>query len=442
MKTRFIFILTFAFIFAFHSAGQTPKFTVVASYTVPGKASGLAFDGMHLYSGIYGSGGDAVFQIDTSNGNYSFYCSGPMDDAFGLTHDGQHLWTTDHHSASKPAQAIQFDASGTKLDTFDLITTYMSGIAYDNGDFWVAAYYNPDGAIYKVDNAGNILSQFPSPYAQPWDLCLQNEFLWIADYYNVTIDKVDTTGALIDSQASLADRPAGVVFDGKYLWYVAGPLNDSSTLYKVDLGIGPEPKIYFPVDNHDFGDVLIGDSAIWNAKVKNIGSADLVIDSIVFQLLMMPVYSNTTFPITILPGDSTKIEFVFKPYASGLLSETANVYSNTSGAPPLLTFAGNGTTVGLEDINKVNNVSIFPNPFSVGTVISFSINESQHVSVRIYNLLGEMIRDLKDEYIGKGDVKISWDACNKDGNRMPAGTYFCVIQTGNYAVDNKIILVD
>ncbi len=48
----------------------------------------------------------------------------------------------------------------------------MSGIAYDNGDFWVAAYSDPDGHIYKVDNTGAVLQQFPAPDNQPWDLCL------------------------------------------------------------------------------------------------------------------------------------------------------------------------------------------------------------------------------------------------------------------------------
>ncbi|MCD4680575.1 MAG: T9SS type A sorting domain-containing protein [Bacteroidales bacterium] len=456
IKWHFIFILSFAMIFnisiyaqqQFQSiikGSKTPKFSVVASYTIPGKASGLAFDGNFLYCGLYSAPGDdnIIYQIDTSNGSFQQYCIGPHEKAYGLTFDGMNFWTTDHDITSTPAQAIQFDITGNLLDTFDLPTTYMSGIAADNDYFWVAAYYNPDGEIYKVDSAGNILSQFPSPYAQPWDLCVENDNLWIADYYNNSIDKVDTSGNLLESQASLGDRPAGIVFDGLYLWYLAGPLNDSSYLFKVDLGIGPEPIIYFPVDSHDFGDVLLGDSAIWNAKVFNIGFADLIIDNIVFQLPASPVYFSTSLPFTIVPGDSSLIEFIYKPAISGILSETASVFSNTPGAIiPVLSFAGNGTTVGFENIDELQEFSIYPNPFSDNTLISFSINETRHVSVCIYSILGEMVSELKNEFVEAGDVKISWDARSGNGVRLPAGTYFCIIQSGDFSVNKKLILLN
>ena len=451
INSRMIFVFLFALIICVPLYSQqqsktkgTPKFSVVASYPIPGKASGLAFDGNFLYCGLYSAPGDdnIIYQIDTSNGNYQQYCIGPHEKAYGLTFDGMNFWTTDHDITSTPAQAIQFDITGNLLDTFDLPTTFMSGIAADNDYFWVAAYYNPDGEIYKVDSVGNILSQFPSPFAQPWDLCVENDNLWIADYYNVTIDKVDTMGNLIESQASLGDKPAGIVFDGLYLWYLAGPLNYSSTLFKVDLGIGPEPIIYFPVYNHDFGDVLIGDSAIWSAKVKNIGSADLVVDSIVFQLPTSPVYTSVSLPLTIVPGDSSLIEFIYKPAISGILSETASVFSNTPGAIiPILAFAGNGTTVGLENIDEIQEFSIYPNPFLDNTLISFSINETRHVSVRVYSVLGEMVSELKDELMGRGEYKLIWGGKNSTGGQLHTGTYICVIRSGGFTLFERLILL-
>ncbi|MEN8123393.1 MAG: hypothetical protein ABFS35_23855, partial [Bacteroidota bacterium] len=138
--------------------------TIVATYQIPGKASGLAWDGTFLYSGIYGSGGDEIYKINPSDGSYSLLCNGPQEDAFGLTHDGTYLWTTDHvGSSSNPALALQFDDNGNLLSSFSLPAHYMSGIAYGNGDFWVQTYYPDPGTIYKLDNTGTVLSQFQPP---------------------------------------------------------------------------------------------------------------------------------------------------------------------------------------------------------------------------------------------------------------------------------------
>ena len=215
------------------------NWSIVATYPIPEGASGLAYDGTYLYCGIYGANGDRVYQIDPITGSYSLLFTGPQGDAFGLTYDGTYLWTTDHPgSGSIPAVAMQLDWDGDLISQFDLPDHYMSGIAYDEGDFWVATYYDPDGQIYKVDNEGNVITQFPAPDDQPWGLCLENENLWMADYWGDALYKIDpSTGDLLESHASEGVDPAGIVWDGEYLWYCDnGEGYDEDYLYKVDLG--------------------------------------------------------------------------------------------------------------------------------------------------------------------------------------------------------------
>jgi len=139
--------------------GRTDRiWSIIATYSIPEGASGLAYDGTNLYCGIYGANGDEVYQIDPSDGSYVLLCSGPQADSFGLTFDGTYLWTTDH--PSNPAIALQFDMSGSQNDQFNLPDQYMSGIAYDTGDFWVATYYPDDPSIiYKMNDTGSILHQ-------------------------------------------------------------------------------------------------------------------------------------------------------------------------------------------------------------------------------------------------------------------------------------------
>jgi PKD repeat protein len=215
--------------------------SIVATYTIPEGASGLASDGTYLYCGIYGANGDEIYQIDPETGDYSLLFSGPQDDAYGLTFDGEYLWTTDHPgSSSTPAIAMQMDMDGNLISQFNLPDHYMSGIAYDNGDFWVSTYYPEPAMIYKVAPPGTILQQFSAPDDQPWDLCLENENLWMADYWGDTLYKIDpSTGYLLESHPSEGVDPAGIVWDGTYLWYCDNGLDyNYDYLYKVALKEG------------------------------------------------------------------------------------------------------------------------------------------------------------------------------------------------------------
>ncbi|MCF8235048.1 MAG: choice-of-anchor D domain-containing protein [Bacteroidales bacterium] len=309
---------------------QNRDWSIVASYPIPEGASGLAWDGNYLYCGIYGSNGSEVYKIDPTDGSYSLQCYGPQDDAYGLTYDGTNLWTIIQPSgSSNPALATEFTMSGSQVSQITLPDHYMSGIAYDEGNFWVSTYYDPDGYIYKIDDNGNILDEFTAPDNQPWDLCVDGDYLWMADYWGDALYKIEkSSGNLIESHPSENVDPAGIVFDGEFLWYCdAGGSGDHDKLYKVDLYGAGTPEINIPVNLHDYGVVTVGDSETWYCEVENTGTANLIITDIDIPSAA-PVSTTFSTPHTLTPGESTTIPFKYQPTEVGTLNTNVTIESN------------------------------------------------------------------------------------------------------------------
>ena len=329
-------------------AAQNREWTIVASYTIPGKASGLAWDGTYLYSGLYATSGpdDLIYQIDPSDGSYTLLCTAPQETTYGLSYDGTDFWSTDRTGSYTPAIAVEFDYSGNLLSSFDLPATYMSGIAYDAGNFWVCCYYNPDGMVYKLDGTGAILTQFASPNNQPWDICKENNYLWIADYNANMLYRIETDGTVVESHPSNGLKPSGITFDGQYLWYVDGELSSPSTLYKVDLGGSGTPVISIPDNVHDYGIVTVGESPTWDMLVQNTGTGNLVINEVQIPG-GVPVTTTFTTPFTITPGGSIYIPLTYAPTQPGTLYTIITVVTNDPVNPETpVTLTGEAVAVG------------------------------------------------------------------------------------------------
>ena len=147
------------------SAVKNPNtWSIVASYSIPGKASGLAWDGTYIYFGMYWSNGNQVYKFDPSNGTYSLQCTGTFSESYGLTYKAPNLVNiTQPSSSSQPAHINEFTLGGAQVGTIALPDHYMSGVAYDAGNYWVCTYYPDPGLVYHLDGSGAIISQFVPP---------------------------------------------------------------------------------------------------------------------------------------------------------------------------------------------------------------------------------------------------------------------------------------
>lgn len=88
----------------------------------------------------------------------------------------------------------------------------------------------------------------------------------------------------------------------------------------------------------------------------------------------------------------------------------------------------------------------FPNPFNPTTTISFQIPEitngsAAKTSLKVYNLLGQEVITLVDEFKPPGSYSIAWNAKDKNGLAVPSGIYLYRLQSGNFSSMKKMILV-
>ena len=83
----------------------------------------------------------------------------------------------------------------------------------------------------------------------------------------------------------------------------------------------------------------------------------------------------------------------------------------------------------------------FPNPFNPTTTISFSIPTSSLVELKIYNILGSLVKTLVSENYEVGNYSVVWDATDMSGNLVSNGVYFYTINSANYSSTKKMLFM-
>ena len=88
---------------------------------------------------------------------------------------------------------------------------------------------------------------------------------------------------------------------------------------------------------------------------------------------------------------------------------------------------------------KINDFELYqnyPNPFNPTTSIEFSIVRSDYYTLRVYNLLGEEIKELIRGYLTAGHHKLTFSAEN-----LPSGVYFYQLKSHNIKISRKMVLL-
>ncbi len=78
----------------------------------------------------------------------------------------------------------------------------------------------------------------------------------------------------------------------------------------------------------------------------------------------------------------------------------------------------------------------YPNPFNPSTTISFSIPQSEFVTLKIYDVLGNEVATLVSQTLNKGHYSYKFDA-----SKLSSGVYFYELKSGNFVQTKKMIYI-
>ncbi len=150
------------------------------------------------------------------------------------------------------------------------------------------------------------------------------------------------------------------------------------------------------------------------------------------------------------PSEVTDTRYipVPSPYAGRGRERILHWISYPTNSRTSLSYLVNCVPVGIEaNMDPVHPIPTLeqnrPNPFNPTTTVKYSIAERGHVSLRIYNAVGQLVRTLVDEEQvpqANGFSEV-WNGLNEDGRPVASGVYFYRLTAGDRTLTKKMVLI-
>jgi hypothetical protein len=332
-------------------------------------------------------------------------------------------------TGANPIFALDLDASGriyvindTTIGEVEDVKIY--GSIRDNPDLWETHAGDP---LYTIDLPDGIYKGIEVNDSGTWI------FISVSDTVN---RKVIRYKGSIES---------GYQLDESFIFQ----------LTDADTGIGPVKAIPIGLEYLDENNLLFVACSVWDPPSLS--------DSYVYGRIYV-LNGNTGEPIDTIDVARWNFEHLDSSYtgrsggkipgnASGYTStydvkfdEKKNLYSQSYYGwtvekwafrgelpviPPVKVERRNGSIP-----NKYELKQNYPNPFNPSTIIEFSIPSKQHVSLKIYTILGQEVATLVDEILDAGIYKVEFDASG-----LPSGSYIYTLKAGRFIESRKLIFI-
>jgi len=95
----------------------------------------------------------------------------------------------------------------------------------------------------------------------------------------------------------------------------------------------------------------------------------------------------------------------------------------------------------LPELPKVVLQQNYPNPFNPQTTIRYTLTEPAEVSLAVYNLKGQLVRELEAGAKTAGEHSAVWNGLDQSGKPVGSGIYLYRLESGDYNKTLKMILM-
>jgi hypothetical protein len=83
----------------------------------------------------------------------------------------------------------------------------------------------------------------------------------------------------------------------------------------------------------------------------------------------------------------------------------------------------------------------FPNPFNQGTTLRILILEPGPVEVAVYNILGQKVYTVPQEFRDAGPYTVEWDGTESNSLPCPSGVYICRVKAATQTETMKMVKI-
>ncbi len=367
----------------------------------------------------------------------AFALSSPANGATGQANSGSLTWQASSNAAGYDVYLGTANPPTSLVSSNQASTSYSySGLSYGTTYYWKVVAKNATGSTTATGSPWAFSTQAAPPAAfgsptpaanatgQPTSGTLSWQASANATVYDVYFGSTNPPTAIVSAnQTGTSYGYSGLSNNTSYYWTVvaknsAGSTAGTGTPWKFTTVKKGKPKLSAFVLN--FGIMQPGTPKKDSFMLYNIGDTTLSLQSIVID---NAVFKANPTSANVEVADSQK--FLVQASTSTLAAETGTIIINyEDGVDPDTVYAYTSSVLGVKQGNgglpdKIALQPNFPNPFNPATTISYQLTSQSRVTLKIYNLLGQLAATLKDGVEEAGYKSTVWNA-----DQFASGIYF------------------
>lgn len=156
------------------------------------------------------------------------------------------------------------------------------------------------------------------------------------------------------------------------------------------------------------------------------------------NIILPPSEKGWKDTVLVNPRDTVKVLVLFDDYAGVYLLHCHNLEHEDDGM--MLNIRVTTSTDIADRVETLpSDITLhqnYPNPFNPSTTIRYGLPSREHVTLTVFNTLGQQVSVLQE-----GDQDAGYHEVKFDGQDLPSGVYFCRIQVGVFTDTKKLLLV-